>query len=290
MYNGEMTESSQPTTIQVNGSEKSFGAIHGTFSESEWGESLGRSPRYEKYKPGFITASQWQSLLGVDVQNLKHLRLTYGLARQFLRHLDDEMSDSDRRQLLFAAVTHDWAESVVGDITYDAKDDEFVLREVQAYKDLIRVIIGEDVQEEFVQKSLDIIFNKDSELGRVFNAIEKIGYLRIGLRAWSLDDELTESSIRTSWVSGLSEFELDDLRLSLRWLSNNVLLNQIPTLCEYADRYEPVRQYLDAQRDLITEAFEQMPAESFDRYERIEERLEQFGAAHAAWSNYLAGV
>jgi len=63
--------------------------------------------------------------LGADVNNLTHLTLTYGLARSFVLHQEEAdpnfLTNQEKETLLTAALIHDWAEAIVGDLSWMKK-------------------------------------------------------------------------------------------------------------------------------------------------------------------------
>ena len=103
-----------------------------------------------------------------------------------------------------------------------------------------------------------------------------MGYLRTALRA-------------TTHV--LNE-DTPDCDSGLRWLIADVFSQQPPLLLEYAKTFLPVKQYLQNQSEIISQAFQLTELggdEIFDNYplEQREIRTSQFKQSYSAWQNWL---
>ncbi len=183
-----------PFGIKSGLEELKFDQIYRDFSETEYGETLAGNIRYGRYKPESVTNEEWELLLGPDVNNLKHLHLTYELTRQFVRDLKETLTDQEKEDLLLTAIVHDWAEAIVGDHTYDLKTADIETQELVEIKKMTAGMYGED-NESLVQRihivTDTILKDTDSKLGKMFNAVERVGYLRTALRAWRAQTEKT---------------------------------------------------------------------------------------------------
>ncbi|MEX0748611.1 MAG: hypothetical protein WD467_00125 [Candidatus Saccharimonadales bacterium] len=265
-----MSELSSGLTTQ-----SSYVEIHQRFADSEYGQTLAGVIRYDRYRPEQVDPGQWRKLLGADVNCLEHMPITYGIARQFVLYHEAEddspvrFSNFETYVFLLAAKVHDWQEAVVGDINYELKtaDDESVERTVfsRLFDEFFDL---DDPRRDEVKAHLDtIIFDRDSKLGHAFNAVERIGYLRTGLRAFNVspgqDQILTEH---------------------LEWLATSVLSNQITSLLEYAEVYPYVRHYLRANESRISAAFGALTVEVFMRHGQAEpDRHQVYMLAQTAW-------
>jgi hypothetical protein len=255
-------------------------AIHECFEETEYGRTLAARVRYERYKPAEVANERWIQLLGADVNNLTHMPLTYGLAQDFIRTADRDQSypldDSEKELLQVAALTHDWAEAIVGDITFGDKTDEDERAEAAAFDAYLSgFYTGKEA--ELIQKAREeIIFDHsgDTKLGRVFNAIERVGYMRTALRAHA----------------HLVTDDAQDCENGLTWLVADVLSQQPIPLIEHAKTLPPVRQYLQNQGDIITEAFKSVSSEVFENYPLEQRTLKQdaFGRSYLAWQEWIS--
>lgn len=227
-----------------------------------------------------IKEKSWRGLLGADVNNLEHLRLTYGLTRAFLRSAraiaaDDDLgpahlrfTDEEERQLLFTAIVHDWGEAIVGDISYDQKTDDQEAQEWSVLGELTK-----DFGPVAGVRTGEILKDTGSKLGRSFNVVERIGYLRTGLRAWRLSAETDDPTLASH----------------LRWLTQNVLMNQIPALCELAADYPMVAAGLARDGYTISDAFREIDDTVLAKYdEGAELAAESHRRARLTWLDYRA--
>lgn len=278
-----------PTGIHTDEGLLRFGALNRIFTETEYGKRLRENIRFERYKPATVGRDTWEHLLGADVNNLRHMRLTYGLTRKFIdteEHpprswkkevpIDARFSEREQEDLLLAAIIHDWAEAVVGDITYELKTTVHEEAERAAFRDILQDIFGTEktrVLAARIDEVVDAVVNDHTtKLGKAFNAIERIGYLRTCLRAWNIHKETT-----------------GELRSGLEWLANNVLLGQIIPLVRYAKVYPAVEIFLRENSGTITEAFNNMPENVFENYaaEARDDRKKHFEEARIQWNIFL---
>ena len=284
-----MTENTLPTTIIIAGQPRSFIDLYNDFAASSYGQKLVGKVRFYRFKPASVEVDTWRSLLGVDVDNLRHEKLSIGIARQFVRHChapdprywqgsvcqDATFSQSEQAILFVTAAKHDEPEAILSDISFDQKTDE----DHQAEMIVMRQMLAESLGDENVARQiLEIVNDKDGEtkLGRAFNAIERIGYLRTGLTAWR-HACLADNAI---------------LQRGLEGLTNNVLINQTETLLRYADIYPAVRTFLTVNADRATDAFQSLDIDrtSFELYDvekskpKRAEMEKSFTSAYTLWT------
>jgi hypothetical protein len=222
-------------------------------------------------------------LLGADVNNLTHLTLTYGLARSFVLHQEEAdpnfLTNQEKETLLTAALIHDWAEAIVGDLSWDEKTEQAEAEEIAAFKRSLSEFYPEetgDIQQQIQQARDEVIFNPDGRLGRMFNAIERVGYIRTALRA------------SKHVIAG----DAQDCEGGLRWIVGDVFGNHIIKTLEYAEDYPPVRMFLSNQLADIDVAFETVNSQVFDNYkpqQRGQERLD-FDDAHLVWNDWVQSL
>ena len=253
-------------------------AIHTSFAGTEFGKTLAERIRYEKYRPEGVTNDRWRELLGADVNNLSHLTLTYGLTRSFVRRLGTSqaelLSPHEETVLQTAALIHDWAEAIVGDVSFGDKttDDDAVER--ASFEANLAKFYSGNATELIDEARKDVIFDHASKLGKMFNAVERVGYLRTALRA--------SVYLETGTAPGFEN--------SFLWITADVLSNQIPALVTHAADYGPVSEYLAHQEHLISNAFDQVNdcPSVFENYRETQlTKLAQFDQAEAVWQNYL---
>lgn len=253
--------------------------IHEKFEQTDFGKTLAGRVRYERYKPLDVSNERWVELLGADVNNLTHLTLTYGLAQDFIRSAQvlqpDFLTSEDEQLLQVAALIHDWAESIVGDISFGDKTANDELEEQTAFEANLASFYDGDIT--LINRArTEIVFDHTgkNKLGQVFNAIERVGYLRTALRAGG------------HVVRG-DAMDCDD---GLRWLVADVLSQQPKPLAAYAETFQPVKQYLANQHDQISLMFEIVTENSdiFDNYppEQREAKRRQFSESYEAWQQY----
>ncbi len=269
-----------------NGNEIKFLDIHRAFAETPMGKALDTKPRYDRYKPESIPPPEWERLLGRDVNNLKHMPLTFELAQSFVKNMtttdtptdgsDVRFSASEIQIILLTAIVHDWAEAdpSLGDISYDLKLDEHEKKESQILILMLRNQLGGILSLETLDTVHKTATDKTGKLGEAFNAIERIGYLKTALKAWQ------EQEVDNPYRSTDSD--------SLAWLCSNVLANQIPALLKLLPRYEGVRRALDASSPIINRAFENITDSIFNHYPEAdrEAQRKKYLDAKKAWDSF----
>ncbi len=252
--------------------------IHRIFSATEHGQTLAGQVRYDRYKPAEVSNERWIEILGADVNNLSHLPLTLGLTRDMIRnlhiHQPDFLDECEEQMLCTAAIVHDWAEAVVGDITYSEKTEQDETEEKSQLLAMLDQfgVHGSGVQEFIKQASDEVVFSPESKLGLVFNSVERVGYMRTALRA-------------SLHVMAGKALDCDE---GLRWLVADVLGNHVPTLIERTAVHKPVFGYLANTRSGIDQAFSVVRPEIFNLYgpEKCKEKEDKFNNAHEIFLNW----
>jgi hypothetical protein len=220
--------------------------IHEEFKKTDFGITLSSRVRYEKYKPAEVSNGRWVELLGADVNNLTHLTLTYGLVQNFVRATDmlqpGYLNEEEDEVLKVAALIHDWAEAIVGDISYGDKTDIDELQEQAAFEAHLAQFYDGDAANLIDKARKEVVFDHmgNSKLGKAFNAIERVGYLRTALRA---SDHVIDQ-------------DAPDCDAGLRWIVADVLSQQPSALEHYSETLIAIKQYLIAEHERISRAFE----------------------------------
>jgi hypothetical protein len=222
--------------------------IHDSFAETEHGITLAACVRWNKYKPVEISNQRWVELLGPDANNLDHLVDTYNLTSDFIARTDclqpGLLAPRDKAVLKISAITHDWGESIKPDINYFDKTDADEIEEQQIFFDnLANFYTGgdTDVQELITEALETVIFDRESRLGGMFNVIERIGYMRTGLRA----------------AEHVREATAPDCADHLRWLAACVLSSDHAThLIRNSRQLQAAQHFLVLREVDITDAFE----------------------------------
>jgi hypothetical protein len=249
--------------------------IYNTFKLTKYGEKLAHEVRYEKYKPSSISNDEWIKILGPDVNNLEHMLVTYELSRTFIKtSLSNDFTEQESEVLLTSALIHDWAEAIVGDVSFGDRNADIDAKEVYVFhKHLSKFYTGKNPNHLKLIKDAakDVIFNHESKLGKAFNAIERLGYLNTSIRAYhQLANDL----------SG----ELND---GLSWLIADVLCNQITSLIKYSDIYQAVETFLNENAGIISKqiALTDENNHIFQKYgDREQEKRGQFEDVKKAWA------
>jgi hypothetical protein len=244
------------------------------------GATLASRGRYEKYKPADVTNERWEELLGADVNNLDHLPLTYGLTKSMIRNLRESqpgfLSEHEEDVLQAASLIHDWAEAIVGDITYGYKTVEQESEEMEHLVAILEKHYEDDNSDikPLIIEAAGIVREPDTKLGHVFNTIERVGYMRTALRA-------SRHVIADT---------TPDCEAGLRWLVADVFGNHPAVLIERSSTYVPVGVYLQNQCDAITKAFSIVSHSTFATNYPIEEQTRKetaFRSNQEAWEQWM---
>jgi len=256
----------------------SYREIHDGFSRTEHGRILASNVRYSGFKPDHISNQQWVRLLGKDVCNLEHLWLTYGVTRLYLTDLLQsgyELPVSDQQDLLLTAVSHDWAEAIVGDIQWDVKTKAEEDAELAALKceSLLWLETWMPEVRQHIRLAIErVLEGNDLQLAYHFNVIERLGSLRTGLNAFARSASVFDSELQTR----------------LRLIPSYVLAHHIPFLLEQNGRCPSVDRFLRGNTKFITAAMTELPINPSviaDTYgiQRQPQLDEQFQIAKTVW-------
>lgn len=226
--------------------------LHREFAATEYGQILAEQVRYERYKPEFVSNERWIELLGADVNNLSHMPLTWGLTRDMIRGLRAYHPGllDERQELLLeiGAIIHDRGEAIVTDITYSEKTAED-----EAFEQDVLTTMVDDSHDLVREAAEVVVFDREgkNELSKIFNTIERVGYVRTALRA--------ARHVRDGTAA--------DAEAGLRWIIADVFGNHPQELISRASQYVPVNNYIIAMMDEITAAFNVVGQEDFENYE-----------------------
>lgn len=269
-----------PITFSTSDQTYQFTELHRLFADTSYGRELAPRVRFGRYRPESVSEEEWQAALGADVNNLEHMRLTYGLTRQFIRYQnmygEDVLSQADQEDLLLAAISHDWGEAVVGDVMFDLKTEVVENDESSAMRQIIHEMFGnggEELPVRVEEVISDVVENHETRLGQMFRVIEQLGYLRTALNAFDLSQQVDDPEFNEG----------------LQWAASNVLLNQIPSLVSESDQYPAVYFFLSENAELITEAFMTIPPSVFDNYNDGEKQknLQKWCKAASVWEKEI---
>lgn len=257
-----------PQSIQINGKPHDFNKIFIKFSKTKYGDTLKSNIRFSEFKPENISNEKWIELLGKDVSNLYHLYVSLIITKEFITNCKNPFykenktispevlfTDEEKKYLLFTSVTHDWAEAIIGDIPLTSKKETDEDKEMKILRELYHQVLGEgkegDELEHLAFQVKNILTDRSTKLGKAFNAIERIGYLKTAMRSWylskHLEDEIAKKRIE---------------RLAVR-----VVTIHHPKLFEYATLYPAVLSYLHYRRKPLGDIFDLIRLENEKAFE-----------------------
>lgn len=261
----------------------SFREIHERFSATSYGKTLAKNIRYRFFKPPEVTHAEWEELLGPDVNNLEHHWWSERVMRAFLRRNAD-FSPEEQKILLLTAVTHDWAEAVIGDVPYGRKttgeeDDELrLIPQIaeECFGEPLRQPIRQTIEEILQWKPVLRKTGEGPKLAHAFEVVEQLGFVGTGGRAWDVAE-------KGAYLSPL-------LRDNLRWLGIEVHAGHVPILMQYADTYPAVRRYLLSTRHRITDVLcgriPSSPPLKDALREEMEALLQRIPTTRAVWEEW----
>ena len=257
-------------------------AMFASFSDSDYGNSLEGKPRWDRQRPEHIAENHWIELLGRDADNLEHMRLTFQITNLFIKFDDGSLNINEEEAdlLRVAAITHDMGKSfdqegiVGGDINYELKTSTQTENERQRFSKIFDELAPDtDIKTKFIIES--IIFKRESKLGLIFDAIEKLGYIRTAKNAFEVSKRTDDNVLKSN----------------LQWLSAGVLANQTIPLMEYSANYTPVRKYLEHIAPFIDEAFSTIHPQIFTIHNQPEnEKHNWFHQSKVIWKRGFSHV
>lgn len=247
-------------------SEEQIFKIHLAFSASPFGQKLDRIPRYRRFMPKDIGQEEWKALIGPDANSLLHLAETYLLFKKYLPLFHESgvlLTDEVYSALATSAVIHGWWQASDASAPLPEQMPEICSR------------ISEEIEidsglKTYVRKAAALVLGQENQrLFSIYDAIKRLGYL--------------ENS-KTAWHNSIIQAKYSDC---LKCLCNNVLLSHIPVLLKYAEKFQPIKTYLEENHVFINEMFYNMTDSSFNIYpeKEQEESRKQFLATKILWIN-----
>ncbi len=288
-----------PTSIGVGPDDIAFTDVHSMFSGTQYGNILLDRSRWGSFKPSWMTNEQFENLIGVDVNNLKHIKLTFETARVFLAYCehpdsvwkgsvpeDAQFTDDEKAVLLLCAITHDWGEASVGDTAQPNKTKKSELKE---FKELLRIAnettrsthgtfgtlfrYTEPLLRHTPSKFYHSFYDKlskfvggDSELfGKIYESTN-VTLLQSETRLAKAFNAIEKVGYQRSGLIGWRESSnwngVDiDMYDRMRGMGFSVHTHNLIDLIKYAYVYPPVLTQLVANADLISEVYETDPSE-----------------------------
>lgn len=248
-----------PATIFQRIAESSSGALMSTRSRFD----------SRAMKPSWVGTEDWRTLLGDDVNNLYHLSRSVEIVDLY-QELDQSSSPQIPSQypalqtafgskydlLRVVAVLHDIQEALNGDINYHDKNEETERQERFSFMMLSGFLYGDTFSYEMRQELASIIFDRDSELGKEFSIVEKLGYMMTALEA----AEVYGNDFKLNHIfPAIDEIQIQELRFGIGQIVVNVLPYQIPQLVKAANASRPVEEFLRRNKDRIDNALLVVP-------------------------------
>lgn len=279
-----------PISVRVGNEDIPFMSVDSMFRDTPYGDILLDRSRWGDFKPLGMSDEEFQSIIGVDGNNLKHLSLTYGTTRLFIAYCDNppdiwgdkpapEFSEKQKMKLLLCAVVHDWGEARVGDTAQPNKTTEAEKKEMVELLRIAREVAGDNnALYELIHESVnEVLLHPESYLAKTFNAIEKIGYHRTGLHAW-------KESTKHKKQKGMED--------RLRGMAFSVHTHNVADLVKYSDEFPPVFAHLIANAETISEIYRTHPkkmARMLHKYQNkktIDELKTKYIAQREAWNTW----
>lgn len=246
------------------------------FANSELGEELRGRTRFHVFQPESVSNRRWTDAAGPDTNNLLHMMETYRLTAAFLAS-SEGLSKKEKELLLFTAIVHDMGEVVDGDIPDPDKTEDQEEEEMRMFSGILeyhlRDHMGEFERYNLIGDVVDIMMDKESKLGRVFNSIEKLGYNTTALNCWRGYRMLKENE---------EELELRD---GFRTLAHEVIVGDMPKLVNFSKEYQYVKLYLIQNRDYISDVLSDAGALAKcerEKYDKASSSWVDFNASHPA--------
>jgi hypothetical protein len=243
----------------------SISEVYTTFKNSRDGQHLNLEKRYGRYIKSVDRHSDnyafSQTILGVDINNLKHLQLTRGLTQVLANRLN--LTETEKYHLNIAAIIHDMPEARCKDTTHSKKTPKIAEKEFDTMKKIANEVLFVDDPEKadfIINIYENIVKNSQSKLGEIFHAGEHLGYLRTGLRAYKIVSE------------GEHFFDPNFI-----WITHSTLSYGIPTLTHHSLKFAPVKEYLVNNFEIITQAFmkaeQDFPLYISEQYSKAQENV-----------------
>jgi len=252
-------------------------------------KGLNSIPRWWKENQVSETLQQWYQLVGPDACSLTHPTLAVQEVKQFIKYSQDhgpELIQEEQVLLKTGAQVHDLGELIidgkgVGDVPRHKKTQADAVQEQEVFELVMKQVpVGPD-KDLIIRAYYQVTTDKPTKLGKIFNAIETIGYLRTAIRIYQgIDNQKI-----TNW----------------RWVPVHVLMNRTELLIKYAQEYPYISHVLSENQISITQIFSDMnklitsgkleqQAQTLYAQNLIQEGIltpERFFSVHHAWLCYI---
>lgn len=231
--------------------------------------------RYDRFRQE-ETIPQYVNLLGPDVLGLTHPRVTGEITERFLTHNEAHSLHLTTHEQLLLRTTpyiHDLGELIietlgVGDVSFDQKTATHEQEEHRVFLKVLETIPPGPEKDLIREAYTDVAMDRSTKLGRMFNAIERIGYLETAIRAF----EGVKGKRIANWHG----------------LIGNVLSNQIETLLRYQREYPYVWRFINTHVVHISDMFHAVSAKPVppDHEGNPSYAMKKFNDAKKMWEEY----
>jgi len=186
------------------------------------------------------------------------------------------LTDDQIEILQACCEVHDWGEYAKGDINYDQKTDEHEHAEKIERDIIINEFLKVKYSQDQIVEITQIISkpNPEETIGKeipklrlIFNTIERIGYLRTGLKAWKGFYSLLNNQEYLKRKE-LSPLESQILKESCLTASVNVILNNLTILYQRSENFPYLRAFLANHKKEIESIFDQVNSQNQDIYDQ----------------------
>jgi hypothetical protein len=243
--------------------------------QDQYADQLHSLLRFSRFFTRHETPEDWVTLLGPDVISSEHPVVTALITNDFIDYNAGrgvKLSIDEEIRLRTTPWVHDWGElSVsgigVGDVNFDKKQRSHEEVEFEVFMHIINQLPEGKSRSLIIDVYTDIAQNHNTRLGRMFNAIERIGYFGTAMRAFQ--GNLKGERI-TNW----------------RGLVGNVVSNQMVKLLEYRKDYPYIDHALGRFEPQIDAVFEVVFLDEVpeDANQQPSYSLEKLRQAEHAWS------
>lgn len=229
-----------PKKIIINENEYIIKEILDAIDSSLYMSILNERTRFGRFQNEDIPNKLWIKILGTDVSNGKHMRLTEKIMMKFLKTSGVELTEFEVGLMRILARSHDIQEAVTGDLPRPEKTEEHELEEIRHFQrifiEILSPVLGPNSVILCYHLTL-IMRGINEKLHELFDVVEFCGYTRTAIRAWERQNKIPV-------------IELQD---SLRKLAKEVIDNSMPKLCEYAKKYNNINDLLHTHNRSIQE-------------------------------------
>lgn len=243
-------------------------------------KQLGENLRFASFIDG-NTNREWVNFLGPDVSGLTHPSVVAEIAQEFMDYNASHgivLSTEEQTLFLTAAWDHDWGELIidgegVGDVDFEQKTQTHERVEMRIFYLLLEQIPEGKAKDTIQRAYTEVAFNRESRLGRMFNAVERIGYLQTAINA---------AEGKVCQLDG----RIENVRIAQwRGMAGSVLSNALETLLEYRKEYPYVKKILQERKNTISWMFETILSTDvpLDRGGNPSYDLAKLQRAHASW-------